>query len=51
MTIAQADRFYEQDKKKYEINKNKDLLLWLKKTSRNRIYPIHWNWRITRLNQ
>ena len=31
MTIAQADRFYEQDKKKYEINKNKDLLLWLKK--------------------
>ena len=30
MTIAQAERFYEQDSKKYEIEKNKDFLNWLK---------------------
>ena len=30
MTIAQAERFYGQDTKDYEIEKNKDLLTWLK---------------------
>lgn len=30
MTFAQAERFYEQDLKKYEIEKNKDFLNWLK---------------------
>lgn len=30
MTIAQAERFYEQDKKKYDVSKNKELLNWLK---------------------
>ncbi len=30
MTIAQAERFYEQDTKDYEIEKNKDFLNWLK---------------------
>lgn len=30
MTIAQAERFYEQDKEKYDISKNKELLNWLK---------------------
>ena len=30
MTIAQAERFYEQDTKDYEIEKNKDFLTWLK---------------------
>ena len=31
MTIAQAERFYKQDTKKYDISKNKELLTWLKK--------------------
>lgn len=35
MTIAQAERFYEQDKKKYEISKNKELLTWLKTSIKN----------------
>lgn len=30
MTIAQAERFYEQDTKDYEIEKNRDFLTWLK---------------------
>ena len=30
MTIAQAERFYEQDTKDYEIEKNKDFLNWLR---------------------
>ena len=30
MTIAEAERFYEQDTKKYEIEKNKDFLNWYK---------------------
>ena len=31
MTIAEAERFYEQDLKKYEIKKNREFLKWLKK--------------------
>lgn len=30
MTIAQAERFYEQDKKDYELGNNKEFLSWLK---------------------
>ena len=30
MTIAQAERFYEQDRKEYEIETNKDFLNWFK---------------------
>ena len=30
MTIAQAERFYKQDTKDYEIENNKDFLSWLK---------------------
>ena len=30
MTVAQAERFYGQDTKDYEIEKNKDFLTWLK---------------------
>ena len=30
MTIAQAERFYEQDTKDYEIEKNKDFFIFLK---------------------
>lgn len=32
MTIAQAQRFYEQDSKKYDISENKELLTWLKES-------------------
>lgn len=35
MTIAQAQRFYEQDSKKYEVSKNKELLTWLKDAIKN----------------
>ena len=35
MTIAQAKRFYEQDTKKYDITKNKELLTWLKTSIKN----------------
>lgn len=35
MTIAQAERFYEQDTKDYEIEKNKEFLNWLKNTIDN----------------
>ena len=30
MTIYETERFYEQDNKKYEIEKNKDFLNWYK---------------------
>ncbi len=30
MTIAEAERFYKQDTKNYEIEKNIDFLNWLK---------------------
>lgn len=35
MTIAQAEKFYEQDTKKYDISKNKELLTWLKSSIKN----------------
>ena len=35
MTIAQAERFYEQDSKKYDISNNKELLTWLKDAIKN----------------
>ena len=35
MTIAKAEKFYEQDLKEYEIEKNKDFLNWLKKEISN----------------
>lgn len=35
MTIAQTERFYEQDTKDYEIEKNKDFLNWLKASIRD----------------
>lgn len=35
MTIAQAERFYKQDPKKYDISKNKELLTWLKEAIKN----------------
>ena len=35
MTIAQNERFYEQDPKKYDISKNKEFLNWLKESIKN----------------
>jgi len=35
MTIAQAQRFYEQDTKKYDVSKNKELLSWLRDSIKN----------------
>lgn len=35
MTIAQAERFYEQDSKKYDIKEYKELLTWLKDAIKN----------------
>lgn len=35
MTIAQAQRFYEQDTKKYDVSKNKELLTWLRDSIKN----------------
>lgn len=35
MTIEQAHRFYQQDTKKYEVSKNKELLTWLKNAIKN----------------
>lgn len=32
MTLGEAERFYQYDKQKYIIEKNKDLLTWLKKS-------------------
>lgn len=40
MTIAQAERFYEQDSKKYEVLKNKELLSWLKNSVKNGYHPF-----------
>lgn len=35
MTIAEAEKFYKQDTKKYDIKKNKELLTWLRKAIKN----------------
>lgn len=35
MTIAQVEKFYKQDENKYNISKNKNLLTWLKESTRN----------------
>lgn len=35
MTIAEAERFYKQDLKKYDIAKNRELLSWLKESIKN----------------
>ena len=35
MTTAEAQKFYEQDLKKYDISKNKELLTWLKELCEN----------------
>lgn len=40
MTIAQAERFYEQDSKKYEVLKNKELLSWFKDSVKNGYHPF-----------
>jgi len=40
MTIAQAERFYEQNKKKYDISKNKELLNWLNEAIKNGYHPF-----------
>lgn len=39
MTFAEEKRFYEQDEKKYEITKNKELLNWLKEKIKNGYCP------------
>ena len=35
MTIAQAERFYNEDEKKYELNNNNDFINWLKDKKNN----------------
>lgn len=40
MTIAQAERFYEQDSKKYEVLKNKELLSWFKDSVKKGYHPF-----------
>lgn len=40
MTTAQVERFYKQDIKKYDISKNKELLIWLKEAIRNGYHPF-----------
>lgn len=35
MTIAEADRFYEQDERKYELAKNQEFLIWLQNIMSN----------------
>lgn len=40
MTIAQAERFYKQDSKKYEVLKNKELLSWLENQVKNGYQPF-----------
>lgn len=40
MIIAQAERFYEQDSKKYEVLKNKELLSWFKDSVKNGYHPF-----------
>lgn len=39
MTIAQAKQFYKQDKKKYEVEKNKEFLVWLEIITSNGFTP------------
>lgn len=39
MTIAEAQRFYEGDLKKYDISKNQELLTWLNESINNGYYP------------
>lgn len=40
MTIKEVNRFYQQDKKKYIILKNKELLTWLKEVVKNGYHPF-----------
>lgn len=40
MTILQAERFYEQDSKKYEVLENKEFLSWLKNSIKNGYHPF-----------
>lgn len=40
MNLREARRFYEQDKKKYIISKNKELLTWLKEVVKNGYHPF-----------
>lgn len=40
MTIAQAERFYEQDSKRYEVLKNKELLSWFKDSVKKGYHPF-----------
>ena len=40
MKIIEAERFYEQDSKKYDISKNKELLKWLKDAIKNGYSPF-----------
>ena len=39
MNIAQVERFYEEDKEKYNVYKNKELLSWLKKMNKEGYTP------------
>lgn len=50
MTIAQAERFYGQDTKDYEIEKNKDFLIWHKNFNKRWLSLFYRNRRITRIN-
>lgn len=40
MTIAEAQRFYEQDSKKYNISKNKEFLTWFNNIIKNGYQPV-----------
>lgn len=40
MTIIQAEKFYEQDLKKYEVLKNKELLFWFKDSVKKGYHPF-----------
>ncbi len=40
MTIAEAERFYKQDTKKYNVLQNKELLTWLKDATKNGYHPF-----------
>lgn len=40
MTIGQAERFYKQDLKKYELEHNKEFLMWLKTATLNGYKPF-----------
>lgn len=41
MTIAQTERFYNQDEKKYELNNNNDFINWLKDKKSNGYESIY----------